>query len=408
MIQGSAFSSSVKYYRNFGNTSMPIMYLIGPPDWLSWSSVTYYFAQLGKTMLYLLTPLLIVAVVLPWRWWRSVHLSDLAGRRAGLWLWLLAPLVLLIIQPVKEPRHVAPCVVPAVLLLFLGLEAIPWRQTRVAAIALATVLALFQYIGTTVGGRESPYFIDQPTHGSEIRKRLIAADTHTAIYHLGQRAPSTLHWQFNQNIAIEGFEPNAALSLTWELYPGIVYDLSTFDEGQSSPAIPYEQFEDLFIFTAFNTYNRRCGWLRYYTTLSRQVVIDHADFLVLKQVDPSAAAQRFPQHVLVNTVETRDGPIQILKAKIRPPAAYRTLYGKQFLQRNQVLSDQEKMAVANDLFLTAVLRGDFAAAERVMRQLRAQIPRETKPRNIYWIGSYNQLKELANQLYRRYLTSRGK
>jgi len=403
-IQWYFFHRSFEYYTTLGNTMTPIMYLIGPPYRFSWSSASYYLEQLVTTMLFGLAPLLLISLIVPWRWWRRTRWSDLCGRRAVLWLWLLGPLVLLIAQPVKEPRHVAPCVVPAVLLLFLGLEAIPWRRVRLVLIGSTPALAVMQYLAVTLGLVHVPYFIDRPLHVKEIRRHMVEADHDRSVYRLTPPNLRMDHWRYNQNVVIAGFEPNAALALVWELHPAVVFDLETYSAPDTPAArIPYERFEDLFILTGFNVYNRRCGWRQYYATLDRVEIIEHADFIVLKNVEAAHASRLYPGHDLVDTFAADDGPIQLLGTRQRQPS-YRSLYARRFLRRNQKLPEAERVTVAKEMLVTTALRGDFEAAEHIIRDFPS-LARGGDSRNIYWIRAYRPLFKLTNVLLRRYRMS---
>ncbi len=80
---------------------------------------------------------------------------------------------------------------------------------------------------------------------------------------------------------------------------------------------------------------------------------------------------------------------------------YRVLYARRFLQRNPELGDEEARVVANELLLAAVLGGD----ERGARSLTEEFPllRDKQPlaRNIYWIGGYGALIQLADRMLKR-------
>ena len=130
------FPRAFAYYLNFGNTAIPIMYLVGPLGRWSVESFTYYLWILSTFMLGLSAPLLLLSFFLP-RWhWREFQWSQMLTPRATLWLWLIGPLILLVPQLVKEPRHVAPCIVPAILLIVSAIESIERRTLRLAMLAL--------------------------------------------------------------------------------------------------------------------------------------------------------------------------------------------------------------------------------------------------------------------------------
>lgn len=405
LIQKAFFPVAFNYYLSLGHTTLPIMYLIGPPQILSGSSMIYYFLQLGKTMLFLLVPFLAIAVVTPWRWWRTLRWSTLAGHRAALWLWMLGPMVLLILQPVKEPRHAAPCVIPAVLLIFIGLENILSRRLRITLIILAAIIGIIQYITITRGFLHVPYFMDRPTHIKEIRNQVLAADPNKKIYRFTPRNLRWLHWFFNQNIAIGGFDPNTALTITWAFQPGIVFDLDTMDDpNQLSDRIPYRRFEDLLIFSSFNTYNRRCGWHWYFLPLSRQQVIDNADFLLLKNIEQSKAEQQFPHFQVVTTIRTGNGPILLLRSDHTGRKPFREMYAREFLKRHPSLSPVEQNTIGFDLRLTAALGGNMTASLDISRQFPGLNQLPLQKRYIYFIGNHGNIlyKEVATVISRNF------
>ena len=120
---------------------------------------------------------------------------------------------------------------------------------------LAVVLACVQYLAVTQNVLAVPYFMDRPLQIAQLREQMQAADTRP-IYQSTPKDLRSLHWNFNQNVALAGFPPNEALALTWQGFPGIVFDLDTFDraalEGEHTP---YEHFEYLFFLAGINTYN---------------------------------------------------------------------------------------------------------------------------------------------------------
>jgi hypothetical protein len=402
LIHGSVFSPSLGYYLNLASTALPFMYLMGPPEVLSWSSATYYLEQIGRSFLFLLTPLLAFAVLASARHWKDW--LDPAGPRAALWLWLIGPLLLLVVHPLKEPRHAAPCVVPAVLLLVLGIEALPKRVARVG-LTVAVLLALGQYAAVTSHRVETPYFLDRSLHYQEIRDRMLEADARAY-----RRTPPDLrmpHWRYNQNVAIAGFPANEALALTWQGFPGVVFDLDSFDDARRfSDEIPFRQFEDLFFLAGVNTYNRRCGWHGYYRTLSRGAVVANADFLILNDVDASMLPGRFPGHDRVATLERQGGSVHVLRSR-GPTTPFRTLYARAFLERNPELGDDETRVILRELLMVAALEGDAAQVRALLREFPILGEREQTVRNIYWIGGYPALIDWARQVMERMLRRGG-
>ncbi|MFQ5416002.1 MAG: ArnT family glycosyltransferase [Myxococcota bacterium] len=395
-IHASVFSPSLGYYWNLVSTALPFMFLMGPPEPWSWESATYYFGEIGRSILWLLTPLLIFPIAASARRWRAIGLRDLATPRATLWLWFIGPMLLLIAHPLKEPRHVATCVVPGVLLLVLGIEGLPRRALRAAGTVAALALAAVQYAAVTSGIVPSLYFMDRSIHYEQIRDRMLLAGGPGSH----DRTPDDLrqlHWNYDHNVAVAGFPPNEALALTWQGFPGVTFDLGSFhDPSRFSDRIPFAQFEDLFFLAAINTYNRRCGWHGYYGSLSREAVVENADFLI---VNGDAAYREFAElasHELVATIEPSGDVIRILRSR-RPTIPYRTLYAREFLARNPDLPAEEIRVVAQEMVMAAVLSGD----EEDVRSLAGEFPqlrdRGIAPRNIHWIAGYPALIRLAQQ-----------
>jgi hypothetical protein len=388
------FQTSIGYYLNLVSTTRPFMYLMGPAEATSWSSLSYYFRELGQSSLYLLAPFLLLPLITFRYDARRITLASLASSRAAIWLWLLGPLLVLTAHPLKEPRHAAPTVVPAVLLIVLGLEAVERRRLREGLTALAIIVAIVQWGLVTLHKVDVPYFLDGPLHHQTLQDEMIRASSARRY----RRTPTdlrTLHWKYDQNVAITGFAPNAALALSWQAFPGVVFDLDTFeDAGRISDRVPYEQFEDLYFLAAINTYNRRCGWRWYHGSLDRQTVVDNADFVILNDVDSRGWEGRFPSHTHVETIPTDGGDIHLLKSS-RSTTPYRALYARAFLERNPALPDQEMRTIAEEMLIATVLGGGDA------RPLIREFPILNNPgvsaRNIYWIGGYPALLDLTRQ-----------
>lgn len=396
LLHMTVFSQSAGYYSNLVATERPFMVLMGPRLPLSLASIVYYPGEVARSLLFLLTPLLFAPLVAAWRSGRPAW-ADLASPRAGLWLWFLAPLVLLTFHPLKEPRHAAVCVVPAVLLIVTGIEALPRRPARRALLAVAVALALLQLAAVTRGAVEKPYFVDRALRQDEILGRMLDSDP-SRLYSRTPVALRTLHWKYNQNVAVAGFPPNEALALTWHGFPGVVFDLDGFDESRPlEDGIAYQSFEDLFFLAGVNAYNRRCGWMWYQETLSRETVVEHADFLILNDVAASVARERFPGFELLDPVEREGGRILVLRSA-RTTVPYRALYARAFLERNDALPEPERRAVAEELLLTAVLAGDGARARAVLEEFPVLSPASPPARNIYWIGGYPALLRLASRM----------
>lgn len=391
------FAPSLGYYLTVASTSLPFMFLMGPVEWFSWASASYYLIEIGETFLFVLTPFLGLALWGAWPTLRKLDIRSLGSARAGVWLWLLSPVLILILHPLKEPRHVAASVVPAVLLVVAGIEAITETRLRTAARACAIVLAGAQYLAVTNGLIETPYFIDRSLHYDEIRERILTTDSRN-VYRSTPDRVRALHWNYNQNVAVAGFPPNEALSLVWQGFPGVVFDLDTFDDPRGSfDDVPYEQFEDLFFLAGINSYNRRCGWHGYQSTLSRETVVENADILILNDESNEEILKQYSSHIHFASIARASGSIHLLRSKT-PTQPYRALYAREFLRRKPNLDPEESKVVGAEILLTAMLDGDAPRVAEIRREFG--LHRDTSPpaRNIYWIGGYPSLIDLAAKL----------
>lgn len=283
------------------------------------------------------------------------------------------------------------------LLVVIGIEGLSKRRARKIAVAIAIALACVQYVAVTGGFIAVPYFMDRSLHFTEIRDQMVAADTRP-MYSSTPKELRSPHWNYNQNIALAGFPPNEALALTWQGFPGVVFDLDTFDRAvHVSAQIPYEDFEDLFFLAGINTYNRRCGWPEYQRTLSRAAIVEHADLLILNDDGGGEILERFPGHELFASVARDEGAIQLLRAT-RETEPYRSLYARNYLERNPELEGQEVQAVARELLMAVILDGDRSRAQAVQQEFQGVARSGTPARNIYWIGGYPALIQLAAEL----------
>lgn len=399
-VHWSLFASSLGYYRNLGRTALPFMYMMGPPEVLSASSLLYYPAEIGRSLLFLLTPFLLLALLAFWRRLPRPSLRDLASEPVALWLWLLGPLALLFAHPLKEPRYVAPCVVPAVLLVVRGIEALP-GPARKASLAAAVTLALAQYVAVTAGFAHAPYLLDRPVAWTEVREALLpeldAADVREAPPEVRE-----LYRKYGRNVAIAGFPPNESLALAWQGFPGVVFDLDTFeDPTRFFGRTAFERFEDLYFLAAINSFNRRSGWRWYYPSLPRETVMDQAEFLIVREAGAPGLAQR-AGHERVATIQRSDGPVHVLRAR-GPTTPYRELHARLFLEHHPTLPEVEARAVARELLIVAVLQGDEAKVRRVLAEFPVLRRRDVPERNIYWVGGYPPLLRFGEQRLQRLL-----
>jgi hypothetical protein len=172
---------------------------------------------------------------------------------------------------------------------------------------------------------------------------------------------------------------------------------------QVSDTIPYTTFEDLYLLTALNTYNRRCGWRSYYGTLPRDQVIANADFVIARGVERDQQRALFPHHVWLGAISGldrpngSDAPIDLLRSQ-QSTTPYRALYARRFLERNPMLEPGERRIVAVELLMARVLGGDGRSVEELTQEFPIIRAEGTPARNIYWIGGYGEVIQRADRL----------
>ena len=396
LIVKAAFPQAFEYYTSLGNTTFPIMPLIGPREAFSFESALFYLSHIGITMLVCLTPFLLLPI------WKAIRpaasgdappAAEQRWRDALLWLWFLGPLLILIVQPVKEPRHVAPCVVPAVLLIFRGIDHLRNRPLRLGLVGVLTLTALLQYAAIASHRLYSPYFMDKRVGSAEIERAIVATVTKASdARRLNEQG------KFAFNFALAGFGRNEALSLVWQFHPGIVYNLDLFEHDLRRIDTPLREFEDLYTYESFNSYNWRCRWPVRYESLPRQTVVDHADFLIVKGAESESLAEQYPHHRLEERLRTEEGDIAILSQPFRNSQHYRLQYGRRFLQRNQNLDEIELNTVYFDMAMAGFYRRPFRP-----RGLLDAFPADYSPgekiRPIYYYSSYGLLLPGFEKVY---------
>lgn len=396
MVQFLVFRSSFVYYRRFGYTALPVMRLIGPLGRFTRDSMSFYFTHLGKTMLPFLWPwLLLPASALCWdrafRTSRDTHL---------LLAWLLTPLALLILPEVKEPRHVAPCVPPALLLIYAGLSRMPHRRAARVLGSAAMGLALYQYWSVASHRLNAPYFVDRPSAVGALVDGMIQRDPRGRELQDEQGRLDTRRWAYTKNFALTGFDPNMALLLAWHLNPGVAYDLDALESPElrrSDEA--YRSFEDLFLVNAFNLYNRRCLWPCLYETLDRETVVAHADYILARGGSPEAWAQRFPHHRVAFAVRSPRDTIYVLAAAAPSEHSYRELYARAYLQTGRATAEEEA-AVFEDLCMNAALRGDWARLASLRQEWAGRLPPGVERKPIYYTANMLALHQQSLALRR--------
>jgi hypothetical protein len=375
LVQKLVFPNSFEYYLTGFYTQVPIMPLIGPSK-VSWAaSIGYYFAHTWKTMLFLLTPFLVLPLLPHHRKNKDLYL----------WMWFLVSLAVLTLPQVKEPRHVAPAVFPALMLMVLGISRIQNSISRMTLMALAVFLSLSQYLLVTRHLRSTPYFLDRPSYQSDILKSMESVDFKKDVYTDSNGNFDIYRWKFTKNFAITGYDPPMALALTWNLGPGVTYDIDFMKESSAKLSrFGFENFEDLYFLESFNIYNRQCLWNSNYITLDYQTVLDNADYLIAGEASPKDLKGLYPKFRLVQQWETDKGAVSLLQAIAPSKVSYRTLYARRYLAVGK-LNPETYSALYLDLVMNASLRQDSAQIVALQKELKPRLDHMSKPKNIYWV-----------------------
>jgi hypothetical protein len=225
-----------------------------------------------------------------------------------------------------------------------------------------------------------------------------------------------VQWRYNRNVAIAGFESNAALAMVWSLSPAVTFDLDLLvqtPQHRLNDAGPAQtRFEDIYYYAAFNSYNARCGWLRVYRPLDVDTVIAQADFLVVGDGLRHEVTAAFPQHEIVAShgdaagggfMRRGERVIWVLRHRDFDQQPYRLIYARQFLDRHrdggQPLSQTELNTILFDMTAALVLR----LPPRDPMALRPLMPAGFQPtldvRPIYWTAGAWPVRQLAGPFY---------
>lgn len=407
VVQFTLFQSAFVYYKHLSLPTAWAMRLIGPVDPMSWPSITYYFVELVKSDLFLAAPFLILS--LRRRTESQRHDNSGSAHDVVLWLWLLVPLIMLIYPPMKEPRHAAPCVVPAVLLIFRGISALGTAYRRRTLTLALLLVCVTQYFLTTLQVMHTPYFTDAPLEHRRILDAMVDQAEHRhriePVLKRELSGPGVLHyWMYTTNFAISGFDRSEASAMAWQLMPGIVYDLDLLGvEPADAINIPFERYDDLFSYTHFNIYNAACRWPKRYVTLGRRQVIENAEFIILKRYTEARAAEEFPDHTLLAHISRSGGGVLILSKAQDMLSKYRYSYGRVFLDHMPIRALEafqdfrvDLDSLCYDRFKTLFLSGQDTIPKKVM----AGLPRGYEPgfdkRPMEWMRS--AITEPENQL----------
>jgi hypothetical protein len=382
LIQKYLFPDSFEYYTSGFYTRLPIMPLIGPSKISTIDSCSYYFANVWKTMLLFVTPFLIFPL-----------LSKVKNRNdIYLWVWFIVSLAVLSIPLVKEPRHIAPAILPAIFLIVLSISRIKRTGIKIFVTSSLLLLSLVQYILILGHQLNLPYLLDRPSYYNELVKSMVNCDTNKMIFIDPKGNFDFSHWKFTRNFVVTGYDPAMALSLTWNLSPGVVYDIDFMKDPHAKKSnFGYNNFEDLYFIEAFNTYNHQCLYKTNYESLDSATVIENADFLIAGEETSAMKLQSLNNRFhLIQQWKTRKGTVSLLKANIPSLQTYRTLYDRLYLS-NGKMNPETYSAIYFDLLMNVALRHDSVAIFDLQKELQPLLNSMAKPKNIYWIRNRKEL-----------------
>jgi 4-amino-4-deoxy-L-arabinose transferase-like glycosyltransferase len=384
---------TLSYYLSIGNTRIPAMRLIGPPTLWSLDALTYYPEQLVRTVFLLLTPVLAFSLV------RATRLRAPAWRTV--WLWFLGPLVLFTLEVVKEPRHIAPAVAPGMLLLFAGIETLARARARRLAWTLVAALAAAQYALCAAQRVPVPYLMTRALHPEQLVRTLRAADPASVRVADADEPTREIAWLYTRSLALSGFTPNESLALAAALWPAVVYDLDLW-RGEEDPAFrlpqAFEHSEDLYLVSMYNLYNRRCNWRRYYVTLSRRQVLEHADFVLVRNGPPPPGAFE-----PAATIPGAGGEITVYRAAAPRVESYRAIYAREFLRRGRSRDPADVQPLIFSVFVDRALRGPVPPLRELLPELPGRPDPGTGRRNIFHIEGYDRLLPRFLEPYAAYM-----
>lgn len=382
--------SAFAYYLSLGNTTIPPMRLIGPPESFSLAALLFYPGQLFRNYLFLLCP---AAVVFVWAAAPAKPAAPETRDRLDLWLWLLVPLAVFSLEPVREPRHVAPCFLPVLLLTLLGVAALRkiWLRRLVwTAVALAAGL---QYAALATHRLLAPYLLDQPMKTEAILMAMFQTTPNLASFMSAPGQVDVDRWRYSRSTLLSGFPPNEALALVWTLNPGVALDWDAIGDVRR-PRLPhgYLEFADLYLLGAFNVYNRRCGWPGFYETIGRDQALAAADALLVAARRGMAAPPPPAGFRRVATVDQGAGwQVAVCLPEKPPEKSFRRLYAEEFLRRRPDAPKPELNAVYQSLLLDAAMRGRRPSAGEFRSLFPAGFVPGGETTEIYFLPIYRDL-----------------
>ena len=382
---------SFAYYLSLGNTVIPPMRLIGPPESFSLAALLFYPGQLFQNYLVLLGT---AAVVFVWAAASSKDAAPEARDRMDLWLWLLVPLAVFTLEPVREPRHVAPCFLPVLLLTLLGVAALRQIWLRRLVWTALVLAAGLQYAALATHRLLAPYLLDRPMKTEAVLMAMFQTTPNLAAFMSAPGQVDVDRWRYSRSTLLSGFPPNEALALVWTLNPGVVLDMDAFGDARRR-RLPqaYLEFADLYLLGAFNVYNQRCGWPGFYETIGRDQALAAADALLVAARRGAAVPPPPAGFRRVATVDQGAGWQVAVHLPEKPPEkSFRRLYAEEFLRRRPDAPMPELNAVYQSLLLDAALRGRRPSVGEFQSLFPADFVPGGEMKEIYFLPIYQGLR----------------
>ncbi len=402
------FKQTFGYYTRIANTAIPVTKLLGPGAVFSLPSFFYYISVIWKTMLFLLTPLLLIP------------LSTKASRAAlrdhkaiMLWAWLAAPLLLLTLVENKEPRHFAPCIVPVLMLLFKALSAFKNTTGKMTLGVVVFGLCTTQYLLVTNHVVVAPYYLNQASQYQAIQAAVKKSDP-TWKQSTGDDASfREFCWLRTKNIVVMGFDPNMALSLAWNFRPAIVFDFDLFKKNpRRFNNLASHRFEDLFYYSSSSIYNRRCLCDNYFQSLDPETILTNADYVLVSLERANADGIQLSGFYSAEIFKIGSSVVQLLVANTASRQSYRAIYERELLRSGISFTPEDLSAIYFDLAVDDSLHQNFSSLNKIFQDYSLQSAISDNPssgmRNIYWLADDIKFKEIMLQYLRRFNAQRLK
>lgn len=392
------FPGMFRYYLSLGNTGIPTMRLIGPPEIMSRDAAVFYPLQIVR---HYLGPWFALALAPLWYAARPLRGGRWDAPRLDLWAWALIPILVFTWMPVREVRHIAPAMPPLALLAGIGLKTLTAKRRPVAALAIA-LAALIAYAWIASGRLYAPYRLTRPLRPDQLLETLHRLSPPHSRASAEDTSPDKA-WLFSRSFLIAGFDPNEALGLAWAMAPATTLDLEELDQPpQFLRTEGYRAYADVFLLSAFNLYNRRAGWSGRYEVLSLTQALAHADALIIAE-EPGAPSRSVPEGFApaARIDRGRGAAYRIYTPAGTPDNTYRRLYAETFLRRNPILAPGTLHAVRIDLEMDALFRHGEIDGQDLDALFPDGLAIRGDVRTVYYLSVYQDLLEQFRAWNRR-------